>query len=70
MRFLDRAGKSRESSVAHTVPPVHVTGAGMGKQLQPQRSGTTQPALCLQSTYIPSSGLRSVFRGGISPASC
>jgi len=70
MRFLNRAGKSREPSVAHTVPPVHVTGAGMAKPLQPQRFLAMKPAFSLQSAGIPSSGVRTVSRGGIHPASC
>ncbi|PIF20950.1 hypothetical protein SAMN06273570_2883 [Candidatus Pantoea floridensis] len=70
MRFLNRAGKSREPSVAHTVPPVHVTGAGMGKPLQPQRFRATKPALSLQCAGVPPSGIRTVSRGDISPASC
>lgn len=70
MRFLNRAGKSRELSVAHTMPPVHATGAGKSKPLQPQRFRTTKPALSLQSTYIPPFGFRSVSRGDIPTASC
>lgn len=70
MRFLNRAGKSREPSVAHTVPPVHVTGAGMGKPLQPQRFRTVKPAFSLQSPGIAPSGIRTVSRGEIHPASC
>lgn len=70
MRFLNRAGKSREPSVAHAIPLMHMAGTGMGKPPQPQRFRTTKPALSLQSTYIPPSGIRTVSRGEIHPASC
>lgn len=70
MRFLNRAGKSREPSVAHTMPPVHATGTGKGKPLQPQRFLETKPAFSLQSTGVPLSGIRTVSRGDVSPASC
>lgn len=70
MRFLNRAGKSREPSVAHAIPLVDVAGAGMGKPSQPQRFRTTKPALSLQSAGIPSFGIRTVSLGDIHPASC
>lgn len=70
MRFLNHAGKSRQPFVAHTVPPVHATGAGKGKPLQPQRFCATKPASSLQSTGIPPFSLRTVSRGDVSPASC
>lgn len=70
MRFLNRAGKSRQSSVAHIMPPVHATGAGMGKAPQPQRFLAMKPAFSLQNTGIPPSGIRTVSRGDIHPASC
>lgn len=70
MRFLNHAGKSRHPSVAHTMPPVHATGAGKGKPLQPQRFCATKPDFSLQSTGIPSYVIRTVSRGDISPASC
>lgn len=70
MRFLNRAGKSRQPFVAHTMPPVHATGAGMGKPPQPQRFLAMKPAFSLQNTGIPLSGIRTVCRGDISPASC
>ncbi len=70
MRFLSRAGKSCQPFVARTVPPVHATGAGMGKPPQPQRFLAMKPAFSLQNTGIPLSGIRTVSRGDISPASC
>ena len=70
MRFLNRAGISRALSVTHTMPLVQVTGAGMGKPLQPQRFRTAKPAFSLQSTGIPPSGIRTVSRGDIPPVSC
>lgn len=70
MRFLNLAGKSRQPFVTHTIPPVHATGAGKGKPLQTQHSGTTQPAFSLLSTGVPPSGIRTVSRGEIHPASC
>ncbi len=70
MRFLNRAGKSRQPFVAHTMPPVHATGAGKGKPLQPQCFCATKPASSLQSTGVPPSGIRTVSRGDIHPASC
>ena len=70
MRFLNRAGKSRESCVMHAIPLMHMAGAGMDRPLQPQRFGATKPASSLQSTGIPPSGIRSVSRGDIPPASC
>jgi len=60
MRFLNCADKSRASSVfAHAMPPVHVTGAGMGKPLQPQHFRTAKPALAcrVQASRPPVSGL-------------
>lgn len=56
MRFLNHAGKSCESCVMHAMPPVHATGAGMDRPLQPQRFGATKPAFSLQSTGVPPSG--------------
>jgi hypothetical protein len=71
MSFLNRAGKSRAPSVfAHAMPPVHVTGAGMGKPLQLQRFRATKPAFGLHITDIPPIGIRTVTGGDISPASC
>ncbi|MDY0927776.1 hypothetical protein SOM41_15615 [Enterobacter sp. CFBP8995] len=70
MRFLNRAGNSLAPSVAHAIPLVHMAGAGMAKPLQSQRFGPTKPAFSLQSTGIPSFGIRTVSRGDIHPASC
>lgn len=70
MRFLNRAGKSRGPSFAHAMPPVHVTGAGMHKPLQPQCFCAMKPASSLQNTGVPPSGIRTVSRGEIHPASC
>ncbi|ORM62919.1 hypothetical protein PRCB_08935 [Pantoea rodasii] len=70
MRFLNRAGKSRQPSAAHAMPLVHMAGAGMDRPLQPQCFGATKQSFSLLSTGIPSSGIRTVSRGDISPASC
>jgi hypothetical protein len=70
MRFLNHAGKSRHPSVAHAIPLVHMAGAGMAKPLQPQRFLAMKPAFSMQSAGIPPSGIRTVSRGDISPASC
>jgi hypothetical protein len=70
MRFLNHAGKSRQPSAAHAIPLMYVTGAGMGKPLQPQCFCATKPASGLQSTGVPPSGIRIVSRGEIHPASC
>lgn len=70
MRFLNRAGKSRQPSAAHAMPLVHMAGAGKGKPLQPQCFCATKPASSLQSTGVPPSGIRIVSRGEIHPASC
>ena len=70
MRFLNRAGKSRQPSVAHAMPLMHMAGAVMDRPLQPQRFGATKPAFSLQSTGIPSFGIRTVSRGDIHTASC
>lgn len=48
MRFLNRAGKSREPGVAYAMPLLHVTGAGMGNLLHQQRLRTTKPACKVQ----------------------
>jgi hypothetical protein len=70
MRFLNPAGKSRQLCVVQAMPLVHVAGAGMGKPKEPQCFRTAKPALSLQSTGIPPSGIRTVSRGEIHPASC
>lgn len=64
MRFLNRAGKSREPSAAHAMPLVHMAGAGMGKPLQPQRFLAMKPAFSLQmqASRPPVSGLFPVAR--------
>lgn len=70
MRFLNHAGKSRHPSVAHAIPLMYVTGAGMDRLLQPQRFRATKPAFSLQFAGVPPSGIRTVSRSDISPASC
>lgn len=59
MRFLNRAGKSREPSVAHAMALVQVTGAGrvnrFSRSTFAQRS---QPSACkVQASRPPVSGL-------------
>jgi hypothetical protein len=70
MRFLNRAGKSRQPCVVHAMPLMHMAGARMAKPLQPQRFLAMKPAFSMQSAGIPSSGIRTVSRGEIHPASC
>lgn len=70
MRFLNPAGKARQLCVVHAMPPVHATGAGKGKPLQPQRFCATKPASSLQSKGVQPSGIRIVSRGESHPASC
>jgi len=70
MRFLNRAGKSRQPSAAPAMPLVHMAGTGMDRPLQPQCFRTAKTAFSLQSRSIPPSGFRTVSRGDISPASC